>query len=133
MGQTLFNPASVFSYFSPDNEIEIGVLGPEFGIQSSTTTIGRINFVTALVFNGIGRGTSTGGSFLDLSKWSPLAADPAALVSAVDRLLLHGTMTGEAARDVTAAVAAVPATNALTRVKTAISLVASSSAYQVAQ
>jgi hypothetical protein len=42
-------------------------------------------------------------------------------------------MTGEAARDVTAAVAAVPATNALTRVKTAISLVASSSAYQVAQ
>ena len=133
MGQTLFNPASVFSYFPPDYEIEAGVLGPEFGIQSSTTTIGRINFVTALVFNGIGRGTPTGGTSLDLSKWSSLAADPAALVSAVDRLLLHGTMTGEAARDVTIAVAAVPATNALTRVKTAISLVASSSAYQVAQ
>jgi uncharacterized protein (DUF1800 family) len=132
MGQTLFNPPSVFSYFSPDNEIQEGVLGPEFGIQSSTTTIGRINFVSALVFNGIGRGTPTGGTFLDLSKWSPLAADPAALVSAIDRLLLHGTMTGESARDVTIAVAAVPATNALTRVKTAISLVASSSAYQVA-
>ncbi len=133
MGQPLFNPASVFSYFSPDNEIQEGVFGPEFGIQSSTTTIGRVNFVSALVFNGIGRGTPTGGTSLDLSKWSPLAADPAALVSAIDRLLLHGTMTGEAARDVTAAVAAVPATNALSRVKTAISLVASSSSYQVAQ
>ena len=133
MGQTLFNPASVFSYFSPDNEIQERVLGPEFGIQSSTTTIGRINFVSTLVFNGIGRGAPTGGTPLDLSKWSPLAADPAALVSAVSRLLLHGTMTGEAAREVTAAVAAVPATNALARVKTAISLVASSSAYQVAR
>ncbi|MRR11535.1 DUF1800 family protein, partial [bacterium] len=133
MGQTLFNPSSVFSYFSPDNEIHEGVLGPEFGIQSSTTTIGRVNFVSALVFNGIGRGTPTGGTSLDLSKWTPLAAEPAALVSAVDRLLLHGTMTGAAAQDVTAAVAAVPATSALTRVKTAIFLVASSSAYQVAQ
>ena len=133
MGQTLFNPPSVFSYFPPEYEIQDGVLGPEFGIQSSTTTIARINFVSALVFNGIGRGTPTGGTSLDLSKWSPLAADPAALVSAVDRLLLHGTMTGEAAREITAAVAAVPATNALARVRTAIALVASSSAYQVAQ
>ena len=133
MGQTLFNPPSVFSYFPPEYAIQDGVLGPEFGIQSSTTTIARINFVSALVFNGIGRGTPTGGTSLDLSKWSPLAADPAALVSTVDRLLLHGTMTGEAAREITAAVAAVPATNALGRVRTAFALVASSSAYQVAQ
>ena len=133
MGQTLFNPPSVFSYFPPEYAIQDGVLGPEFGIQSSTTTIARINFVSALVFNGIGRGTPSGGTSLDLSKWSPLAADPAALVSAVDRLLLHGTMTGEAAREITAAVAAVPATNALARVRTAFALVASSSAYQVAR
>ncbi len=133
MGQTLFNPPSVFSYFPPEYAIRDGVLGPEFGIQSSTTTIARINFVSALVFNGIGRGTATGGTSLDLSKWSPLAADPATLVSTVDRLLLHGTMTGEMAREITTAVAAVPATNALGRVRTAIALVASSSAYQVAQ
>ncbi len=133
MGQTLFNPSSVFSYFPPEYAIQDAVLGPEFGIQSSTTTIARINFVSALVFNGIGRGTPTGGTSLDLSKWSPLAAEPAALVSAVDRLLLHGTMSGEAAREITAAVAAVPATNALGRVRTAFALVASSSAYQVAQ
>jgi uncharacterized protein (DUF1800 family) len=133
MGQTLFDPPSVFSYFPPDHEIDVGLLGPEFGIQSSTTAIARVNFVMALVFDGIGKGTPTGGTSVGLSRWSPLAADPASLVSAVDRLLLHGTMTGESARDVTAAVAAVPATDPLKRVRTAISLVASSSAFQVAR
>jgi len=131
MGQNLFNPASVFSYFPPDYEAREGLLGPEFGIESSTTTIARVNFVSSLVWNGIGRNTATGGTTVDLSKWNSLAADPATLVSAVDRLLLHGTMTGEAAREVVSAVAAVPASNALGRVKTAVSLVASSPAYQV--
>ena len=133
MGQNLFNPASVFSYFPPDYAIRDGVPAPEFGIQSSTTTIARVNFVSNLVFNGIGRSTPTGGTTVDLSRWNGLAADPATLVSAVDRLLLHGTMTGEAAREVAAAVAAVPASDALGRVKTAVSLVASSPSYQVAR
>ena len=133
MGQSLFYPPSVFSYFPPDHEVREGVLAPEFGIQSSTTAISRVNFVTALVFSGIGRTTVSGGTAVDLSRWNPLAADPATLVSAVDRLLLHGTMTGEEARAVAAAVAAVPASNPLGRVKTAVSLVASSPAYQVAR
>ncbi|MFN7990482.1 MAG: DUF1800 domain-containing protein [Thermoanaerobaculia bacterium] len=133
MGQNLFNPPTVFSYFPADYEVRDGLLGPEFGIESSTTTIARVNFVSALVWNGIGKTTPTGGTTVDLSRWNSLAADPAALVSAVDRLLLHGTMTGEAAREVAAAVAAVPASDALGRVKTAVSLVASSPAYQVAR
>ena len=45
----------------PTTRSRRAVLGPEFGIQSSTTTIGRVNFVTSLVFNGIGRGTPSGG------------------------------------------------------------------------
>jgi hypothetical protein len=133
MGQNLFYPSSVFSYFPPDYEIRSGVLAPELGIQSSTTAITRVNFVSALVYSGIAWATATGGTTVDLSGWKPLAADPAALVSALDRLLLHGTMSGEEARAVTAAVAAVPATNPLARVKTAVSLVASSPTYQVAR
>jgi hypothetical protein len=133
MGQNLFNPASVFSYFPPSYEVEDGLLGPEFAIQSSSTTIARVNFVSAIVFSGIGTTTSTGGTKLDLSPYTPLAGDPATLVSAVDRLLLHGTMTDEAASRVAAAVAAVPASNATGRVRTAISLVASSPAWQVAR
>ena len=133
MGQNLFYPPSVFSYFPPDYEIRSGVLAPELGIESSSTAITRVNFVSTLVYNGIAWATPTGGTTVDLSGWKPLAADPATLVSVLDRLLLHGTMSGEEARAVTAAVAAVPATNSLARVKTAVSLVASSPAYQVAR
>lgn len=133
MGQNLFNPSSVFSYFPPSYEVDDGLLGPEFAIQSSSTTIARVNFVSALVFSGIGASTPTGGTRVDLSSFAPLAADPATLVSAVDRRLLHGTMTDEAASAVAAAVAAVPASNALGRAKTAVSLVASSPAWQVAR
>ncbi len=133
MGQNLFNPQTVFSYFPPDYEVLDGVTGPEFGIQSSTSAIARLNFVQALATTGIARGGEGGGTRLDLSRWTPLARDPAALVSAFDRLLLHGTMSGEAARAVTAAVATVPASNATARVQTALTLVAGSSAYQVAR
>ncbi len=133
MGQNLWNPQTVFSYFPSDYEAAPDVAGPEFGIQSSTTAISRLNFVSALLSTGIGRGTETGGTTVDLSRFVPLAGDPAALVSAFDRLLLHGTMTGEMARAVTAAVAAVPASSALGRVQTAAWLVAGSSDYQVAR
>ena len=133
MGQNLFNPQTVFSYYPHDYEVVDGVQGPEFGIQSSTTAIGRVNFVSALATTGIGRGGEGGGTTLDLSRWTPLASDPAALVSAFDRLLLHGTMTGDAARAITEAVTAVPASRPLGRAQTALSLVASSSSYQVAR
>jgi len=133
MGQNLWNPQTVFSYYPHDYEVVPSVQGPEFGIQSSTTSIARLNFVAALLSTGIGRGAETGGTAVDLSRFVPLAADPAALVSAFDRLLLHGTMTGETARAVTAAVAAVPATSPLGRVQTAAYLVAGSSDYQVAR
>lgn len=133
LGQNLFNPQTVFSYYPHDYEAVDGVQGPEFGIQSSTTAIGRLNFVSSLATTGIGRGGEGGGTTLDLSKWTPLAGDPASLVSALDRLLLHGTMTGAAARAITEAVAAVPAANPLGRAQTALYLVAGSSAYQVAR
>lgn len=133
MGQNLFNPQTVFGYYPPDYEVVAGVRGPAFAIQSSTTAIARLNFVSALLSTGIGRGTATGGTTVDLSRFAPLASSPEALVSAFDRLLLHGTMPGEAARAIAAAVAAVPATNALGRVRTAAYLVASSSAFQVAR
>lgn len=133
MGQNLWNPQTVFSYWPHDYEVVSGVQGPEFGIHSSTAAIARLNFVAGLVSTGFGRGSETGGTAVDLSRFTPLAGDPAALVSVFDRLLLHGTMTGEAARAATAAVAAVPAASPLGRVQTAAYLVAGSSDYQVAR
>ncbi len=133
MGQNLFNPQTVFGYWPEEYQAAAGVTGPEFGIQSSTTAIARVNFAWALASGGIGRGSGGGGTALDLARFAPLAADPVALVSALDRLLLHGTMTGEAARAVAGAVSAVPESSPLGRVQAAVFLVASSSAYQVAR
>jgi hypothetical protein len=97
MGQNLWNPQTVFSYFPPDYEAADGLQGPEFGIQSSTTAIARVNFVQALVTTGIARGGEGGGTRLDLSKWAPLAASPASLVSAFDRFSrLEAAMTAPA-------------------------------------
>jgi uncharacterized protein (DUF1800 family) len=47
-GQEVYNPPSVFSYFSPA-KVAVGgpppLLGPEFQIFTTTTTLARINFV----------------------------------------------------------------------------------------
>ncbi len=93
-GRTSSTPPSVFSYYPHEYEVPGTPLhGPEFGIQSSMTAISRINFVTALVLDGIGSPAPDPGTAVDLSALAPLAGDPAALVSALDRLLLHGTMS----------------------------------------
>ena len=41
LGQELFNSPSVFSYFSPQNRITGGLLGPEFQIYSTQTAADR--------------------------------------------------------------------------------------------
>jgi len=128
MGQDLFDPASVFSYYPhaypvPGTSVE----GPEFGIETTSTAIYRVNFVTALAFGKIapqgGQGTA-----LDLSGLSLLAEQPEDLVQRLDRLLLHGTMT-PAMRALV--VAAVSSADVDTRAATALQLVAGSSQYQV--
>ena len=137
MGQDVFRPPTVFSYFMPDNLLpgSATVLAPEFAIMSSYTSLKRANFVNQMLFAG-GVAVSTNapnGTSLNLSAWLPLASDPGALTDAVGNLLLHGTMSSQMRTSVASAVAAVSAGNPLKRVRTAIYLVASSSQYQVAQ
>src|SRR5262249_51835928 len=47
-GQDVFRPPSVFSYFSPEKVIVAGtppVFGPEFQIDTTTTTLARANLI----------------------------------------------------------------------------------------
>jgi hypothetical protein len=60
-----------------------------------------------------------------------LAGDPAQLVDALDALMLHGSMSTAMRQSIIQAVAAVPVSNPLKRVRTAVYLVATSSQYQV--
>ena len=57
MGQEVYRPTTVFSYFPQDYyapPASAGLLGPEFGIMDASTSLRRANFVNQMTFqNGI--------------------------------------------------------------------------------
>ena len=90
MGQDLFSPPSVFSYFRPNFRIQDGALfGPEFQILTGSTALERINFINVVVWNAVAPGVS-----LDLSVYENLADDPELLADAIDERLFQGRMSG---------------------------------------
>src|SRR5439155_20884620 len=107
----VFNALSVFNFFPPTAGVpgEQGVLGPEFAIFSSLTSLRRANFVYRVIFSLIppappNRPT---GTSIDLSPWDPLAREPNQLIAALNALLLPGTMSREMRQSVMNAVASV--------------------------
>jgi uncharacterized protein (DUF1800 family) len=136
LSQSVFNAPSVFNFYSPDYQIpgtDPPLLGPTFQIQTSVTALRRANLVNRLVFSNIPPAPPDrpGGTSIDLTPYVDLAGDPAKLVSTLDLLLLHGAMSERMREIVTAAVAAVPSSQSLLRVRQAVYLIASSSQYQV--
>jgi hypothetical protein len=55
LGQSTFNAPTVFNFYQP-NYIVPGttILGPEFGIYTTGTAIGRTNLFATFAFNGLG-------------------------------------------------------------------------------
>ncbi len=136
LGQDVFRPATVFSYYPAFYQAPgTTIVGPEFGIFDQTTALKRANFVNTMVFSNIPATAATGnapnGTSLDLSVLTALAADPAALVQRLNHSFLHDSMSPQMQTEISNAVNAVPATNPLLRAQTALYLVASSSQYQV--
>ena len=135
MSQDLFRAPSVFNYYPPDYEIpgDIGLLGPAFGIFNSRTALTRANFVNRIVFSNIPAALPDRptGTSIDLATWTPLASNPATLVSELNCLLLACAMSSAMQNEVVNAINAVPATNLLLRTQTAIYLIATSSHYSV--
>jgi hypothetical protein len=151
MGQDVYRPATVFSYFPAENVVPgTTILGPEFGILSATTSLRRVNFVNTMVFSKLFKssnpatGNSPYGTTIDLNPLLPLAGTPGPLIDQLNVLLLHGSMSTYATsgpnnmwdsiyQSVTAISCPAPCTgtNALARVRQAVYLVASSSQYQV--
>ncbi len=136
LSQNVFYSPSVFNFYSPGYVIpSTALVGPEFGLLTSATAIGRANFANSLLYSSpIAADASVFGSTgtqPDLSAYSAVAADAAALVDRVDRYLLAGTL-GSAARDaILTAVLAVPASDGPGRARAALYLAISSAQYQV--
>jgi uncharacterized protein (DUF1800 family) len=134
LGQNLFNPATVFSYYPHVYEVPgTSLQGPEFGIQTGVAAQARANLVNTLAFSQIKVSAPDFGTWLDLRGLQALAPDPARLVGELNWILMHGSMSDAMKQTVTDAVSSVTATNTLLRAQTALYLVATSSQYQVAR
>jgi hypothetical protein len=135
MGMDLFNPPSVFSYFSPATGVPGSSLkGPEFGVLNTSTAIRRANFVNTMVFSRVAvSANAPSGTSLDFSLIQPYANSPETMVLVMNTLMMSGRMSQAMADSIVAAVKAVPATNPLRRAQTAVYLIATSGQYQVSR
>jgi uncharacterized protein (DUF1800 family) len=128
-----FRSPSVFNFFAPDYAIpgtSPTLFGPEFNLQTTATSLLRINFAYQFAF------TTIAGTTVDFSSYGNMACDPAGacpMLDSLNTLLLHGAMSASTRASILTALNAVPAgaTQGLTRARTAIYLITSSSQYQV--
>ena len=143
MGQPLFLPSTVFSYYEPDYQVTgTRLTGPAFQILTTSTTLRRANYVNQMLYFGIqatsvgGCGTNTipTGTQIQMLPVINLADNPSGMVDYLDTLLLHGTMSASMRQTVLNAVNAIPNTSSdyqRRRAQTAIYLVATSAQYEV--
>ena len=138
LGQNVFNPPTVFSYFPADFGLPgTTLIGPEFGILDTSTSYARSNFMNTLFLANAGvPGIPTGtnrpiGTKIDYSALQTTAGTPQQLVDILNARLMHGTMSAQMNASIVAAVNAISSGDPGGRTRTAIYLVASSSQYQV--
>jgi uncharacterized protein (DUF1800 family) len=144
LDQSIFQPPTVFSYYQPHYEVPgTKILGPAFGILSTTTTLRRANNINTLIYNGVtANSTPTAGSpdrprgtSIDIANLEALAGNPSDVVNALDALLLHGTMQPQMRTSIITAMNAINDANVTTRnqkrARMAVYLVATSSQYDI--
>jgi hypothetical protein len=142
MAQVPFMSPTVFNFFPPGYVIPgTAMLGPEFAIMTTGTSIQRANFGNRFFFNNTpvpgGTVDAPNGTSIDLSDLQALAqADLSGglLLDELNDRMMHGTMSDTMKNTIKTAVQAVPAVtqeNFLQRARQAVYLVATSSQFQV--
>ena len=127
LGQRVFYPPSVFSYFSPQYHLTgTPLLAPEFQIYSPATAVARANIAAGLI-----GGYSDKTTQFDFSAYMPVASFTWQLVGALNLGMLHGAMSPGLEKAVTAAIDA--STDNAKRIKTAITLIAASPEFSIQQ
>jgi hypothetical protein len=146
LDQPIFMPNTVFSYYQPGYEVPgTKILGPAFGILSTSTTLRRANDINTLIYSGVTANTTpTAGSpdrprgtAIDTASLEALSASSGsdAVADALNVILLHGTMSSQMKTAITTAMNSLNDSNLTTRhqkrVRVAIYLIATSSQYDV--
>lgn len=138
LGENVFNPPTVFSYFPAGYGLPgTSLIGPEFGILDTSSTYGRTNLMNTLFLANSGNGIPPSGTNrptgtqLNYSSYQAMAGNPQQLVDALNARLMHGTMLSQMNATIVATVNAIASSDPAGRTRTAIYLVASSAQYQV--
>ncbi len=135
MGQPIYSPETVFSFYPPSYTIPgTSQLAPEFGIENSATALARANFINTLILDGGAKPNPTvvgaTGTSVDLAPFAPIS-DHLAMIDELDHVLMHGSLRGEAKQEVLFAVNAVTSANPLAPPAVAAYLILTSAQYQV--
>lgn len=138
LGQDIFNPPTVFSYFPADFGLPgTSLIAPEFGILDTSTTYQRANFVNTLFLANSGNGIPASapnrpsGTQTNYSAYQAQAGTPSALADMLNTNLMHGTMSQAMKNTIVTTITAISGSDPAGRTRTAIYLVATSSQFQV--
>jgi len=137
MGQPLFSPDTVFSFYPPTYLIPgTQTVAPQFGIENTATALARDNFINTLIMQGGAAADPTvSGSTGTTVNLTQLAAtvNNSAMIAALNQTLMHGSLPSDASNIILAAAntAGVSATNPLAAARMASYLMLTSSQYQV--
>jgi uncharacterized protein (DUF1800 family) len=144
LDQPIFQPTTVFSYYQPGFEVPgTKILGPAFGILSTSTTLRRANNINTLVYTGVSSNTSPTpaspdrprGTSIDITNLEALAPNPAAIADALNPLVFHGTMSTQVRTSLITAMNAINDANVTTRnqkrARVAVYLAVTSSQYDI--
>jgi uncharacterized protein (DUF1800 family) len=134
MGQPIYQPPSVFSFYPPSFELPGSqTLAPEFGIDDAATALARANFVNTVIMQGgvTPDPTVTGstGTTIDLTSLAAIT-DPTAMIAQLNQTLLHGSLSSQASAVIQTALGAA-STSELAAAQAATYLVLTSAQYQV--
>ena len=144
LGQDVFNPPTVFSYFAADYALPgTSLTAPEFGILDTSTSYQRANFVNTLIVANSGNGITASapnrpsGTQPNFAAYQTIVQNsgPSALADMLSANLMHGTMSQSMKNTIVNTITAITNADATTqarlRTQTAIYLVATSSQFQV--
>jgi uncharacterized protein (DUF1800 family) len=137
MEEPVYQASSVFNFYAPNYALAgTQLVSPPSTLLDSSSVMVRSNFVYALLYDTIAPDPTIPGSTgttAPLTAFWTSAADAGGLADRLNALLMHGTMSSGMRQAVMDAVNAIPASDAIDRVRAAAYVVGTSAQYQVEQ
>jgi len=107
LGQNIFVPPSVFSYFSPFYDVPgTGLLGPEFQLDTRSVAIERANQINTLIYGNYGAGV-----VVDPAVWTYLAGTPSTFADTIGFIFLHGDLPADFRKQLLSAITGTTGSN----------------------